>query len=207
MNSVSGRISIRSPTLFPFSLLLGAQYIFTSHIFLRWLESDPLTTTLVSAVFYFASISAALNLLLCACSDPGQVPHEWSEANLSHVRFLTSGDRSKFLAEHPQVAEHYCDKAELNAGTTQIYEYCRECRLVLPPAAGHCEICGRCVLSWEHHCTWLGNCVGLRNRKFSLLFTVYSSLVGLIPGLLLLPDTIRILAVHRAESLANVSSN
>lgn len=32
--------------------------------------------------------------------------------------------------------------------------WCQACRLVRPPRAGHCRICGVCVLRLDHHCVW-----------------------------------------------------
>lgn len=31
---------------------------------------------------------------------------------------------------------------------------CPACRVVQPPRAGHCRICGVCVLRLDHHCVW-----------------------------------------------------
>lgn len=32
--------------------------------------------------------------------------------------------------------------------------WCTACRVVFPPRAGHCRICGVCVLRHDHHCVW-----------------------------------------------------
>lgn len=32
--------------------------------------------------------------------------------------------------------------------------WCPSCKLVRPPRAGHCRICGVCVLRLDHHCVW-----------------------------------------------------
>lgn len=33
-------------------------------------------------------------------------------------------------------------------------KWCPVCRLVRPERAGHCRICGECVLRMDHHCVW-----------------------------------------------------
>ena len=45
-------------------------------------------------------------------------------------------------------------------------------RVVRPLRAKHCRICDRCVAQFDHHCPYIYNCVGLRNRGWFLLFTL-----------------------------------
>ncbi len=33
----------------------------------------------------------------------------------------------------------------------------------------HCHDCGKCVGTYDHHCLWLSNCVGEKNRPIFLL--------------------------------------
>lgn len=57
--------------------------------------------------------------------------------------------------------------------------YCIICHLFKPERCHHCSNCQRCVLNMDHHCPWINNCVGFRNRKFFLLMLLYINLTSL----------------------------
>jgi palmitoyltransferase len=40
----------------------------------------------------------------------------------------------------------------------------------------HCKDCGRCVSTHDHHCPWLGNCIGEKNRCFFYWYVVFQAL-------------------------------
>ena len=42
-------------------------------------------------------------------------------------------------------------------------EPCPTCRTARPPGTAHCHDCGHCVVFLDHHCPWLGTCIGMRN--------------------------------------------
>lgn len=41
---------------------------------------------------------------------------------------------------------------------------CHSCKCFRPLRAKHCRICNRCVSYFDHHCPFIYNCVGLKNR-------------------------------------------
>ncbi|KMZ76324.1 Protein S-acyltransferase 10 [Zostera marina] len=41
---------------------------------------------------------------------------------------------------------------------------CDHCKYAQPPRAKHCHDCGKCVLKFDHHCVWLGTCIGQKNH-------------------------------------------
>lgn len=44
--------------------------------------------------------------------------------------------------------------------------FCTVCLIEQPLRAKHCKECGKCVALHDHHCPWLGICVGERNRFY-----------------------------------------
>lgn len=44
--------------------------------------------------------------------------------------------------------------------------YCQQCQRPRPPRAHHCRRCGQCVLRMDHHCPWIGGCVGAHNYQY-----------------------------------------
>ena len=46
--------------------------------------------------------------------------------------------------------------------------------LYKPDRTHHCSICAECVLKMDHHCLWVGNCIGFYNHKYFMLFLFYA---------------------------------
>lgn len=57
----------------------------------------------------------------------------------------------------------------VNARLTKI-KYCNTCDIYRPPRTVHCGICNCCIERLDHHCPWLGTCIGKRNYKYFIIF-------------------------------------
>lgn len=59
------------------------------------------------------------------------------------------------------------------------YTFCYTCFIFRPPRTSHCAACDNCVERFDHHCIWLGTCVGKRNYKFFYSFVSILNITAL----------------------------
>ncbi|XP_022099192.1 probable palmitoyltransferase ZDHHC24 [Acanthaster planci] len=57
------------------------------------------------------------------------------------------------------------------------WSYCHSCQTNSPPRAFHCSECGKCVLKRDHHCIFMGCCIGHANQRYYLMCIMYIGLL------------------------------
>ena len=101
-------------------------------------------------VFWFLILSLFISFFITNKSDPG---------------FLEAKDNLTWL----QMVEK---KIYIN-------EYCPYCRVKKTSKVKHCHVCKKCINGFDHHCNWIDNCVGEKNKS-QFLFFVTITLLNLI---------------------------
>lgn len=56
-------------------------------------------------------------------------------------------------------------------------KFCITCFIYRPLRTVHCHYCGNCVFGFDHHCKWLGTCIGALNYKKFLWFLIFLNIL------------------------------
>ncbi|KAA8524634.1 hypothetical protein F0562_011057 [Nyssa sinensis] len=92
-----------------------------------------------------------VNLIMVSMIDPGIIPRNDQEDGVSNGARKT--------------------RVTINGVNIKL-KYCQICKIYRPPRSCHCAICDNCVEKFDHHCPWIGQCIGLRNYQFYLTFLI-----------------------------------
>jgi hypothetical protein len=64
----------------------------------------------------------------------------------------------------------------VHLGVLKEIKICETCCIVRPFRSSHCGICQNCVERFDHHCPWIGTCVGKKNYRYFFIFLVLLNL-------------------------------
>ncbi|CDW56572.1 palmitoyltransferase ZDHHC14 [Trichuris trichiura] len=120
----------------------------------------------IAAVACCLTAVCAISLYLSAFADPGILPRANSAQCEELNRFLSASGiyvpKKGVLVAPPFTA--------IEDGQMVLIKFCSTCKIYRPAKCSHCSVCDNCVERFDHHCPWLGNCIGRRNYASFFLF-------------------------------------
>jgi hypothetical protein len=99
---------------------------------------------------------AFTTLLFVGLSDPGIV--------MSAKHFNDSDSKGQY--------QNLLLQQQQEEGEEQGWRYCGTCDVYQPPKAAHCSDCNVCIDGYDHHCPWMGTCIGKNNFKPFVVFNM-----------------------------------
>lgn len=154
-----------APILWCIILLLLVTYIHSAII----ASELPGLTAGFGLLAWFGVFLASAGLVMfykCSNKDPGFIR-------------MNVNDPQSMKDEEPLLKIEINNPALLAGNWSQL---CATCKIVRPLRAKHCSTCDRCVEQFDHHCPWVSNCIGKKNKWDFFLFLVLEVSAMLITG-------------------------
>ncbi|GAB2226203.1 hypothetical protein Droror1_Dr00022004 [Drosera rotundifolia] len=117
-----------------------------------------------------------LVLLLCtSAQDPGIIPRN-SHPPEEEMFYESSASVDANGRPTPGLQFPRTKDVIVNGVPVRV-KYCETCMLYRPPRCSHCSICNNCVEKFDHHCPWVGQCIGMRNYRYFFMFISSATLL------------------------------
>ncbi|GJQ91623.1 probable protein S-acyltransferase 7 [Tanacetum coccineum] len=105
------------------------------------------------AVFTFYIV---VLIFLVAARDPGIIPRTQPSSDVDD-----DWDATSLSSDWAQSGKYLAPTKSVNInGTVVRVKFCQTCMLYRPPRCSHCSVCNNCVDRFDHHCPWVGQCIG-----------------------------------------------
>lgn len=111
-------------------------------------------------------------LFLTSSRDPGIVPRNTLPPECDEAFDINTPSMEWVNGRTPHLTLPRTKDVMVNGHTVKV-KYCDTCMLYRPPRASHCSICNNCVQRFDHHCPWVGQCIGIVSHFHSCLAWIY----------------------------------
>ena len=148
----SGRL-LEGPCSFRPTLATGLAVTLPVCLFIGF-NADFITNTWTKAILIVCGVLCLIVLtflIISTFTDPGIIRRH-------HFSNMYLFERKSTKINHLGYLRHY--------------KYCGTCSIIRPLRSSHCFDCSNCVEKCDHHCPWIGNCVGKRNYIYFYFFVV-----------------------------------
>ncbi|KAK4763262.1 hypothetical protein SAY86_009030 [Trapa natans] len=149
----------------------------------------------ICAVFTVYTIAL---LFLTSGRDPGIIPRNQQPPDPEDEAegSVVSSDWPGSLGVAPSIPP--TKDVKVNGVTIKV-KYCQTCMLYRPPRCSHCSICNNCVDRFDHHCPWVGQCIGKRNYRFFFMFISSTTLLCLYVFVFSIVNLSKIMSTHHCS--------
>jgi len=118
----------------------------TSYFTPKAYHNIGLISAIMCVLFY---ISGIVSLCIVSCSDPGVVKSRGGEEERGRNGY-----------------------AGVSVSAGGGWRFCDVCSVYQPPDAVHCPECNVCIEGYDHHCPWMGTCIGKKNFTSFVAFNL-----------------------------------
>ncbi|KAL0346107.1 UNVERIFIED_CONTAM: putative protein S-acyltransferase 4 [Sesamum radiatum] len=115
-------------------------------------------------------------LFLTSSTDPGIVPRNTRPPDSDETLEMNTPSMEWVQGRTPHLKLPRTKDVVVNGHSVKV-KFCDTCLLYRPPRASHCSICNNCVQRFDHHCPWLGQCIGIRNYRYFYMFITTSTIL------------------------------
>ena len=143
-------------------MIIATEVVFIAAVSIKFSPWVPI-------ISIFLSVFSIIWFIKVVTSNPGYIPKQEFPFARGPLKCPTL--HSALINEPVKASaiEKPCYEQVFNGQRIKL-KYCRSCFILRPPGSSHCNECNLCVENFDHHCPWLGTCIGKKNYKLFLGF-------------------------------------